>query len=68
VKATITIDIDIDAEALALEAKRHGLSLERATAAVIADCENRLFDSIRFRDGVARVGSRVHTTPGGPRS
>jgi hypothetical protein len=63
------VSILLDEEQVALEGARRGLSLDRAREAVLADCECRLFDIIRHRDGVARAGvtltTETTTSPGG---
>lgn len=58
-KATFTLTVDIDPEALELEARRRGLSLERARESVLCDLECRLFDAVRFRNCVERVGCEM---------
>jgi hypothetical protein len=62
-KATIHVEIDIDAEALEREASRHGRSIGQTLIAVIADCENRCFDTLRYLDCVERVGVTVVHAP-----
>ena len=58
-RAVFTITVDVDPDEVEREGKRSGLPLDRALEAVWSDVENRLCDSIRFRDGVQRVGSNV---------
>lgn len=57
-KVTFVVSIDLDEGLIELDAKRRG----RALAEVVSDCECRLVDSVRFRDGVQRVGSEVCCT------
>jgi hypothetical protein len=60
-RAIFTIDVEFNSVALELEAKRCGFpSVERALEAVLTDCECRLHDAVRHRNGVERVGSTVH--------
>lgn len=54
------VAVALDPVEIEHQAKRQGLSLERAHETVLADVETRLFDSVRFRDGVARVGVTLH--------
>ena len=58
-RAVFTITVDVDPDEVAREGKRSGLPLDRALEAVWSDVENRLCDSIKYRDGVQRVGSNV---------
>ena len=60
-QAIFTVVLDIDTSVIERDGKRHGLTLDRALQGVIADCEHRLFDSVRFRDGVERVETHVRT-------
>ena len=46
--------IDLDTDAIELTAARRGRNVEQARAEVLADCENRLHDNVRHRDGVER--------------
>lgn len=62
-KASFHIQIDIDPDELEREARRHGRSTAQALADVVGDCECRLFDSIRYRDAVSRVGVTVIESP-----
>ena len=50
------VAIVLDDEQIALEGARLGFTLERAKESVLADCEGRLFDILRHRQGVQRVG------------
>ena len=61
-RAEFVIAFDIDSAVLELEAKRRGLTLPRALESFLSECENRLIDAVRFRDGVTRVGSNVRNT------
>ena len=56
VKHIFEVAIVLDDEQIAQEGARRGLTLERARECVLADVECRLFDIVRHRDGVARVG------------
>jgi hypothetical protein len=59
-RASFVISVDLDPVAVEREGKRAGFTtLDRTIAAIVSDCENRMVDSIRFRDGVVRVGSDV---------
>jgi hypothetical protein len=55
-EAHFTVSVRFDEAAMEHEAKRRGRSLESAVREVLGDIECRLFDSVRHRDGVERVG------------
>ena len=57
------VAIVLDEDQVAQEGARRGLTLERARESVLADCEGRLFDILRHRDGVTRVGVTLHEQP-----
>lgn len=61
--ARFEIVVLLDAAQIETEGKRHGMTRERAQEAVLADLENRLWDAVRFRDGVARVGVSLACVP-----
>jgi hypothetical protein len=56
-KATFLVRIRFDAAAIELEARKLGLSLDQAQQAILSDCENRLHDAVRYRQGVERIGT-----------
>jgi len=61
------VTVQVDQAAIEYEAKRRGRPLPVARNEVIADLECLLFDSIRHRDGVDRVGvTIVQDTAGAP--
>lgn len=59
VKSTYTVTVEIDDAIIELESKRLGRPFSEAAESLIADCECRLSDAVRWRDGVQRVGVRV---------
>lgn len=62
-KVTFAIEVEIDGAALELEAKRAGLSLERAQQSLLNDIECRLHDSIQYRNAVEKVAVKSHLMP-----
>ena len=55
-KVAFEVAVLLDELQIEREGKRYGFSLDRARESVLSDIECRLFDSIRHRDAVARVG------------
>jgi len=53
---TFIVSIDINADFLELDARRHRKPVEAMTAALVADCEDRIDGALRYRDSVSRVG------------
>ena len=62
-KATFIVNLSIDEGAIELDAKRYNRFPERILAELLGDCECRLVDAIRWRDGVVRVGSKLLVEP-----
>ena len=50
------VNVTLDSAEIECEGKRLGFTLEHAHETVIADVENTLFDGLRHKSGVARVG------------
>ena len=62
-RAVYVVTVEIDEGLIKLDAKRRGRSTEQQFAEVVADCECRLVDSVRWRDSVTRVGSELLLAP-----
>jgi len=62
-KATFIVNLDIDEGVIHLDAKRSHRSPEGVLADLLGDCECRLVDAVRWRDGVARIGSELLVEP-----
>ena len=54
------ISVDVDEGLVALDARRRNVEPARALEEVTADIECRLFDSVRWRDAVTGVRSKLY--------
>ena len=55
-KAQFIVTVEFDEAAIEHESARRNRTIDAIRAEVLADVECRLFDSIRHRDAVERVG------------
>ena len=61
--ARFEVLVTLDEAEIEREGKRRGFTLERAHDTVIADVENTLFDVLRYKSGVGRVGVTLLSHP-----
>jgi len=57
--ARFEVVVALDAEEIAREGARRGFTKQRAHESLLADVENTLFDVLRHKSGVARVGVQL---------